>query len=168
VRVLSPPEALAGELSTESVASPEKAKKIVKRYEEQRKSWSVGTFNLDETDPSNYDMVISLAQIDPDEAVKTIADTAGYRKFQPMTYSVKCLKDKELAGRVRVLLMNKFPDVKVKADGSTVVVETKAVKREKRKRTEAIKELAGSVEGVSYVEVHVATDIFRQAAESAR
>ena len=85
-----------------------------------------------------------------------------------MTYSLKCMRDKELAGRVRVLLMERFPDVKVTADGSTVVVETKAVKREKRKRTEAIKELAGSIEGVKYVEVHVATDIFRQAAESAR
>lgn len=168
VRVLSDPEVLGRELSSEAAASAEKRKKMLKRYEDQRRSWSLDAFNLDETDPSNYDMVISLAQIDPDEAVKTIVDTAGYRKFQPMTYSLKCLRDKELAGRVRVLLMERFPDVKVMADGGTVVVETKAVKREKRKRTEAIKELAGSVEGVSYVEVHVATDIFRQAAESAR
>ncbi|HDZ23395.1 MAG: hypothetical protein DRN37_03045 [Thermoplasmata archaeon] len=168
VRVLSEPESLARELFSEALTSPDKARKIIKRYEEQRKNWSLSAFNLDETDPSNYDMVISLAQIDPDEAVKTIVDTAAYRKFQPMTYSIRCLQDKELASRVRVVLMEKFPDVKVTADRGTVVVETKAVKREKRKRTEAIKELAGSVEGVRYVEVHVTTDIFRQAAESAR
>jgi hypothetical protein len=168
VRVLSDPGALATELSLEANASPEKVKKMLKRREEQRRNWSLDTFNLDETDPSNYDMVISLSQIDPDEAVKTIVDMAGYRKFKPMTYSIKCLRDKELACRVRVLLMERFPDAKVTADGRTVVVETKAVKREKRKRTEAIKELASGVEGVGYVEVHVATDIFRQAAESAR
>ncbi len=168
VRVLSDPQVLGRELSLEASAVPEKVKKMLKRHEEKSRKWSLDAFNLDETDPSNYDMVISLAQIDPDEAVKTIVDMAGYRKFQPMTYSIKCLKDKELAGRVRVLLMERFPDVKVTADGSTVVVETKAVKREKRKRTEAIKELAGGIEGVNYVEVHVATDIFRQAAESAR
>jgi len=168
VRVLSDPEVLARELSSDAGHPPDKVKKMLKRYEEQQKNWSLGTFNLDETDPSNYDMVISLTQIDPDEAVKTIVDIAGYRKFQPMTYSIRCLQDKELAGRVRVVLMEQFPDVRVIADRSTVVVETKAVKREKRKRTEAIKELAGSIEGVKYVEVHVATDIFRQAAESAR
>jgi len=168
VRVLSDPDVLARELSSEAGASPDKVKKLLKRHEAQRKSWSLEAFNLDETDPSNYDMVISMGQIDPDEAVKTIADMAGYRKFQPMTYSIKCLKDKELASRVRVVLMERFPDVRVLADGSTVVVETKAVKREKRKRTEAIKELAGGVEGVGYVEVHVANDILRQAAESAR
>ena len=168
VRVLTDPEVLGRDLASEATSSPDRAKKMLKRHEEQCRSWSLDAFNLDETDPSNYDMVISLAQIDPDEAVKTIVDTAGYRKFQPMTYSIKCLQDKELASRVRVPLMERFPDVKVTADGSTVVVETKAVKREKRKRTEAIKELAGSIEGVGYVEVHVATDIFRQAAESAR
>jgi len=168
VRVLADSGALARELSLEAGASPERVKKVLKRHEEQRRRWSRDAFNLDETDPSNYDMVISLSQIDPDEAVKTIVDTAGYRKFKPMTYSIKCLRDKELAGRVRVLLMERFPDVKVTADGKTVVVETKAVKREKRKRTEAIKDLVSGIEGVGYVEVHVATDIFRQAAESAR
>lgn len=168
VRVLSDPGTLVQKLSSEMGASPDKVKKLQKKNEAHRKKWSLEAFNLDETDPSNYDIIISLSQIDPDEAVKTIADMAGYRKFQPMTYSIKCLKDKELASRVRVVLMERFPDVRVQADGSTVVVETKAVKREKRKRTESIKELAGAVEGVGYVEVYIANDIFRQASESAR
>ena len=168
VRVLSAPEELGSRLSSESGGSEEKMKKLVKRREAQRKRWSLEAFDLDETDPSNYDMVISLSQIDPDEAVKTIADMTVYRKFQPMTYSIKCLRDKELASRVRIALMERFPDVRVQADAGTIVVETKAIKREKQKRTEAIKELAGGITGVGYVEVHVANDIFRQAAESSR
>jgi cytidylate kinase len=168
VRVLSDPEELASQLSSEAGGSAEKVKKLLKRQDAQRKRWSLEAFDLDETDPSNYDMVINLSQIDPDEAVKTIADMTAYRKFQPMTYSVKCLRDKELASRVRMVLMERFSDVRVQADGSTIVVETKAIKREKQKRTEAIKELAGGIAGVGYVEVHVANDIFRQAAESSR
>ncbi|MCJ7685940.1 MAG: cytidylate kinase-like family protein [Desulfobacteraceae bacterium] len=168
VRVLSDPEELASQLSSEAGGSAEKMKKLLKREDAQRKRWSIETFNLDETDPSNYDVVINLSQIDPDEAVKTIADMTAYRKFQPMTYSSKCLKDKELASRVRLVLMERFSDVRVQADGSTIVVETKAIKREKQKRTEAIKELAEGVEGVGYVEVHMTNDIFRQAAESSR
>jgi cytidylate kinase len=168
VRVLADPDELARQLSSGQGLAPEKAKKQVKRLETQQKRWSLDAFGRDETDPANYDIVISLSQIDPDEAVQTIAGMTAYRKFQPMTYSIKCLKDKELSGRVRVALIDRFPDVKVQADGSTVIVETKAIKREKQKRTEAIKAIAKDVEGVSYVEVHVATDIFRDAAESAR
>ena len=168
VRVLSNPRELFRRLSSETIAAPSKMKKRAKQEEAKQKRWSLEAFNLDETDPSNYDMVISLSQIDPDEAVKTIADMTVYRKFQPMTYSIKCLKDKELAGRVRVELLKQFFDIIVQADGSTVVVETQAVKREKQKRTEAIKALAGAVGGVDRVDVHVTDDIFRQAAESSR
>lgn len=168
VRVLSDPEKLAGQLSSEAGGSVEKIKKLLKRREEERKRWSLETFDLDETDPSNYDMVISLKQIGPDEAVKNIAGMTAYRKFQPMTYSIKCLRDKELASRVRVALMDQFPDVRVRADDSTIVVETKAIRKEKQKRIETIKELARGVEGVGYVEVHVANNLFRQTAESSR
>jgi cytidylate kinase len=168
VRVLTEPEELVRQLSQDGGGTPDKSRKTIKRLEAQQRKWSLEAFDLDETDPANYDMVISLSQIDPDEAVRTIAELSGYRKFQPMTYSIKCLKDKELALRVRVALMERFPDVRVQANGSTIVVETKAIKREKQKRTEAIKELAGGVVGVDYVEVHVANDIFRQAAESSR
>jgi hypothetical protein len=42
------------------------------------------------------------------------------------------------------------------------------LKREKRKRAEKIKELAGAIPGVNYVEVHVIHDLLRQAAESFR
>jgi len=112
-------------------------------------------------------MVISLSQIEPDEAVKAIVETVSYRKFQSMTYSIKCLKDKELSIRVKLALMEKYNDVDVTADGATVVVRTKALKREKRKKTENIRALAGQIPGVSYVEVHVVRDIFRQAAETA-
>jgi len=164
VRVLSDPEELASQLSSESGGSLEKMKKLLKRQDVQRKRWSLEAFDLDETDPSNYDMVISLSHIDPDEAVKTIADMIAYRKFQPITYSTKCLRDKELASRVRIVLIERFPDVRVQADDSTIIVETKAIKREKQKRIEVIKELAGGVKGVNYVEVHVANNIFRQAA----
>jgi len=168
VRVLSDPQQLFRQVSAETGVTSEKMKKRLKREAERQRSWSLEAFGLDETDPSNYDMVISLSQIDPDEAVKTIADMTAYRKFQPMSYSNKCLADKALAGRVYVALIERFPDVTVQADGRAVVVETQSIKREKQKKVETIKDLAAGVEGVGEVDVHVVTDIFRQAAESLR
>ena len=58
--------------------------------------------------------------------------------------------------------------MRVKARNGTLIVETMALKREKRKKTRAIKESAEKIPGVEYVEVHAFNDIFRQAAESFR
>lgn len=168
VRFLAEPQALACEVSSQERVTVERAAAILKRRESERRRWSLKAFRQDETDPSLYDLVINLSQIDPEEAVKTVADTAAYRKFRPMSYSVKCMKDKELASKVRATLIGRFPGVRVRADGATIVVETNGLRRERRKKAEAIKGLAGKIEGVGYVEVHVVNDIFRQAAESFR
>ena len=168
IRILADPQKLAGEISSGKTPSFEKASALLKRRERFRRRWSLAAYRVDETDPSVYDMVISLTRIDPDEAVKSIVETTGYRKFKPMTYSLKCLKDKALAGKVRVALIDRFPDVRVQADGSSVVVQTKALEREKQKRTEVIRKLAGDIPEVAAVEVQILPDIFRKAAESFR
>jgi cytidylate kinase len=168
IRILADPQKLAGEISSGKTPSIEKASALLKSRERFRRRWSLDAYRVDETAPSVYDMVISLARIDPDEAVKSIVETTRYRKFKPMTYSLKCLKDKALAGKVRVALIDRFPDVRVQADGSSVVVQTKALEREKQKRSEAIRKLAGEIPEVAAVEVQILPDIFRKAAESFR
>lgn len=121
----------------------------------QRKKWSLTAFNYDETDLSRYDLVINLDQIDPVEAVRTITGAVEYRRFQVMTYSMKCLSDLALAAKVNEALLKSMTDVSVQARDGSVIVSTKSGKREKRKKIETIKKLAGSIEGVNYVEVHV-------------
>ncbi|MFH1123120.1 MAG: cytidylate kinase-like family protein [Pseudomonadota bacterium] len=168
VRILADPEEFTRQIAAREGVPPDRAAKFLKRRESYRKRWSLDAFRQDETNPSLYDLVINLSQIDLEQAVKTIVETVGYWKFRPMTYSEKCMKDMELAARVRATLIRHFPDVRVRADGATVVVEIKGLRRERQKRAEAIKSLAGEIQGVGYLEVHVAEDIFRQAAESFR
>jgi len=168
VRILVDPDERAKLVADQENITFEKAKKIVRQQEKQRKRWSLESFNLDETDPSLYDMMINISQIDPEEAVGMISTATGYRKFKPMTYSIKCMQDRELAARVRAALLRNFPDAKVEARDGAVVVRIKALKREKHKKTLSIKDQVGKIPGVHYVEVHVINDIFRQAAESGR
>ena len=85
-----------------------------------------------------------------------------------MTYSIKCIHDIELAARVSAALLERFPDVRVHASSGVVVVKTTALKREKKKRANIIREVAGGIPGVEYVEVHVINDFFRQSAASFR
>lgn len=168
VLILADTEQLLRQSASWKGISKKETRKLIDRHTSYRRRWSMDAFELDETDPSQYDLTISLSQIDSDEAVKIIGETITYRRFNPMTYSIKCLQDLELAARVRAALLEHFPNVKVRANSGTLVVETAALKREKRKRAEAIKALAGKIPGVEYVEVHVRNDIFRQAAESFR
>lgn len=81
-----------------------------------------------------------------------------------MTYSLKCLADLALAAKVNAALLKSMSDVKAQARDGSVIVLTKALRPQKRKKIAAIKELAGNVEGVSYVEVHVKKNILGEAA----
>jgi cytidylate kinase len=175
VRVLADPSELIRAMVRERGVSAEKAAKDTKHEEALRRRWSLDHYRVDETAPSLYDLVIDLsrmvpeeARMTPEEAVKMIIESSSHPKFKPMTYSVKSVKDMELASRVRVALVDHFPDVIVEADGVTVVVKTAAVPREKGKKVEAIEKLVRGIPGVGHVEVHVANDIIRQAAESFR
>lgn len=168
VRILSDVEKRVNHLVSQNKISPDRARKILEQEKQASRSWSMEAFRLDETDPSQYDLVIGLSQIDHEEAVKIIKETVGYARFRAMTYSIQCMEDLALASKVRAMLLERFPGARVQANRGTLIVETLALKREKEKKAKAIKEMAGKIPGVQYVEVHVINDFFRQAAESFR
>jgi len=131
----------------------EKTGKHLKRQERDRKRICLHVFDRNEADASIYDMVINLSRMNLDEAIQTIVNATSFRKFQSMTYSINCLKNKELECRVRMKLLDRFPNARVQADGNTVNVRIKPNIGDKRKRIEEVKEQAWSVEGVTNVKV---------------
>lgn len=168
VRVLADSKDRAAELAKQKSISPEKAAKLLKQEDEARRRWSQECFKLDETDPELYDMVFNLASLEPAKAVDIICDAAGYSKFQAMTYSRKYLADKTMASKVLEKLMHRFPDIQVQVSDGNVVAQVQSLKRDQRKKQEAVRDMASQVPGVNYVEVHVIRDFFGQAAESGR
>lgn len=138
---------------------PDKAKKDCAVQCRHRKKWSMAAYGCDETDLSRYDLVINLGQIAPDEAVKTITHAAAFRKFQVMTYSIKCLANLALSARVTAVLLETMSDIRVESHDGSVVIFTKSSNRNKLSKIAKIKELAGKVEGVNFVEVHVKRNI---------
>ena len=108
VRVVADSQELIHQIMREKGLSQEKAEKELKRVEELRKRWSLDIYRMDETAPSVYDLVVDLSRITLEDAVGMIVTTSSRRKFKPMTYSVRCLKDLELASRVRVALLRLF------------------------------------------------------------
>lgn len=154
IQVLGDPAGRSSRVVGEKMASPRKTQKLLERERAQRARWSVESFGIDECSPSIYDMVISLGQIGKDKVVEIIQDMAGYRKFQPMTYSRRCLQNLATASKVRTALLPRFPEIRVTAEGDKAIVRVKCAKRQKLKAAEAIKEIAGAIAGIGLVEVH--------------
>ena len=168
VRILADPEGHINRLISETNVTLKRAQKLLQKEHQFRRQWSLDAFGQDETDPTMYDLIISLSQIDSEEAVHLITETAKYRKFRPSTYSIKRMHDLALERRVYLELIDDFPDVRVNSRDGTVVVETLGLEREKKNKIAVIKERVGTIPGVSYIEVHVIRDLIRQAAESFR
>lgn len=168
VRIINEPEQRAEQLAQAEGVSVEKARKMVQRGTKDERRWSEEAYNLDQTDASLYDMVISLGTLEMDKAVEIISDTVGYRKFQPMTYSRKLMQDKALAAGVRLALMEQFPDIRVEASDGTVVAYIQSLKKDQRKKQEMVRQIAGELPGVRHVEVHIIRDLVGQAAQSSR
>lgn len=134
------------------------------RKERQRDKWALAAWDRRESDPRLYDQVINLDQIKPGEVISNVAATLAYPRFKPMTYSRNNLTDRALAAKVKNVLLKNLTDIHVHAQNGTVVVTTTCLKREKTKKIAAIKDIAGQVEGIGYLEVHWNVDPVNEAA----
>lgn len=168
VRLLVNADQEAENLARQRGVSVPRAAKSIQTAIRKQEQWALTAYSVDDSDSSMYDLVINLGQIEPDEAVRTITGAIAYRKFKPMTYSRKSLAEIALAAKVKTKLLESLSDIRVQARDGKVVVTSKALKRERQKKAAAIKEMAGQVEGVDFVEVHLINYVIREAAESFR
>lgn len=140
--------------------SEEKARRIITRLDEQQRKWGKAVYGIDVTNPIFYDLVINVGHIaadDTEDAVETIIETAGHKKFHPNTYSMNCMQNIALSCRVKAALVERDPKIEVKSDKGNVFVYTRKMKRKSQKqildfKIEILK--LGGVENVQNVEVY--------------
>ena len=116
-------------------------------------------------DSNLYDLVINIGHMgvdDAEDAVETIATTAMHQKYQPMTYSLNCMKNIALSCRVKATYMNSYPKMEVKSHKGTVYVFTGASKRKKQDQLIELKQDIMKLAGVDHVEVYVEKEIFER------
>ena len=164
VRILEEPTQRAAELARARGLPPQRAAKLLESRDRARRRWSGKVFGSDETDPAGYDMVLALGTLEVEQAVELIREAAHYPRFQAMTYSRQCLRDKALASRVRGELLPRFPAIQVRASDGTVVARMPGLGYGQSKKREVVRQLAMEVPGVNYVEVHL-NKLFGQPAQ---
>ncbi len=129
-------------------------RKIIDKTNFIRTGSSNNIFIYDENDSSFYDIALNLEKIGLENIVDTITTMAKNRKFKPMTYSRKMLKDLILASKLRVLLLPRFIDFQVETKDGTAIVTIKCTKRQKAKIAGEIKVIANAIPDIKFVEVH--------------
>lgn len=143
--------------------SQDKARKAVTKEDEQLKKWVEAVYNIDVADPNLYDLVINVGHIkgdDVEDALETIISTVEHKKFQPMTYSLRCMKNVAMSCCVRATLADIDPKMQVKSDEGTIYIYTKAVKKKAQDKVLEMKQKVMRLEGVKHVEVYIDYDLF--------
>jgi hypothetical protein len=128
-----------------------RAQDLLLKEGERKRKWFTEVFGVDGADTSAFDLVINLTQIGVDSACKTIGQTARDVQFRPVTYSIRTIRDHELACRIRARLIKDYPDVEVKARDGEVSIRSKPLTKDRKNRANSVRSLVLGMEGVTYV-----------------
>jgi hypothetical protein len=157
VRILADIEdRVAEEVKREGI-SPEKARYILQKDDEERRRWGIQVYGTDTWDSRLYDMVLNIKTLTVDDAVDILSGVVAKPRFQTTPRAQKIVDDLALATRVQATLAKIAPRLAVIADGGTVFIrnaeETSALSEEAIAEIQA---MAARIEGVEKVQIDAA------------
>ncbi|MES0396774.1 MAG: cytidylate kinase-like family protein [Syntrophobacteria bacterium] len=149
---------VAKEMKQEKI-SAEKASRILKKDDKERRRWSQHLYGIDTWDPSLYDVVLNIATLTVEDAVDIIVHTAKLPCFQMTPESQEILANVALAAQVQAALVKSYPKIDVCAENGVIYVSAEGpLIQEKRIRSELNKS-AQKIAGVKEVKVLFETTI---------
>ena len=142
------------EMERENI-SAEEALYVLKKDDHERRQWGIRLFGVDTWDSSLYDLVIHIHKITVENAVDIICYTAGLDQFKTTPESQKDLDDLVLAARVKSVLVNTCPSVRVSAKSGVVYVDTQVGPSVAKPLAEELKIQAEGISDVKEVRINV-------------
>lgn len=123
--------------------------------------WFQTMYGVNMEDPNLYDLCVNLWHMNESESADIIMNTLNQKRFTPMTYSIKLMKDLQLAFRVKTKLIQEMPDIQVKSHDSNVYLYSRAFKRGRKKAVDT-KHKVMWMDGVDYVEIYTDPKSFQK------
>jgi cytidylate kinase len=123
------------------------------RSNHRKLKWFKKIYQARMEDPNLYDLTLNLAHMETSEGAEIIINTLRQSRFRPMTYSMNCMCNLDLACQVRSAWVAQLPDLEVKAHDGTVYVYSKAFNKNSPKKALEVKESVMRMQDVNYVEV---------------
>jgi cytidylate kinase len=150
-------------IQTHKLQGKVEAQDRIYKEDEELKGWGKSILGFDIADSSRYDLVINLGQMgadDTEDAIETILNTAQHKKFQPMTYSLNCMKDIALSLQVKASFSDLDPKMEIRSERGTVFLFSKTFKRKKKDLVLSFRSDVMKVEGVKNIEIYSNKEVF--------
>jgi cytidylate kinase len=135
--------------------------KGIKIKEDNYRSWVQYLYGADISDSSLYDMTLNVGNLNLDEAIDSILHTVGHERFQPMTFSLGCVRDQVVSSRVKAYLVDLDPRAEIKSKEGMVYVYSRGSRFNRKNHARKIKEELIRLEGVKQVEVYCQRELFK-------
>lgn len=142
------------EMEREGISEKEAAR-ILRKDDQERRSWSKSLYGIDTWDSSIYDMVIHIHKITADDAADIICHAVGLEHFRTTPQSQKAIDDLVVAAEVKATLIDLKPDVEVSAQNGDVRVKAEAPESLETTLIEQMKKAARAVPGVKKVRINI-------------
>jgi cytidylate kinase len=133
----------------------EKAFKVLKKDDDERRKWTLSLWGRDPWDPALYDLVIHVHRIKTGDAVDIICHAAGLEHFKTTPESQKAVDDLLLAAQVKTKLVPELPGCTVTAKDGSVRVDLEGDVAKEPRFVDQVKRLAGDTPGVKDIRVNV-------------
>jgi cytidylate kinase len=143
---------VAEEMKQEKI-SAEKASRILKKDDKERRRWSQHLYGIDTWDPSLYDVVLNIDTLTVDDAVDIIVHTAQLPCFQMTPESKEILANVALAAQVQAALVKAYPKIDVCAENGVIYVSAEGPLIQEKRITSELNNVAQEIAGVKEVKV---------------
>ena len=154
---------VANRVKREAGVTAGEAEKTLLKEDRQRASLAKQVFGVDDEDTNLFDLLVNTSQVDVDTAVEIITNTVKLSRYQPMTYSIRCMENLELSLRARAGLVELDPDVEVEVDNGNVRVRSRVRGVVGKKKLSEMRQRVAALEGVKAVEIETVEDTFGRA-----
>lgn len=135
--------------------SEEKALKLLRKDDEERRRWTLTVWGKDPWDPLLYDLVIHLHRITVEDAIDLICHTVGLKDFETTAESQQAVDDLLLAAQVKVRLIEGCPQCVVTAQDGSVYVGLQADLVQESLWIEKVKKMSEGTPGMKDIRVNV-------------
>ena len=154
VRIVAPDRQRIALAAESEGLSERKAERHVASGDERERLVAEVLFGKDVT-AEGFDLQVEAIAGREDDTARTIAEAMGEKRYVPMTYSKKIMREVELAHRLRSMLVDLDADASVEVIGGGVNVRAHADSAKRDKTAGVIEQRLHGIEGIEKMQVQV-------------
>ncbi|GAB6162776.1 hypothetical protein JCM12298_19360 [Desulfothermus naphthae] len=128
------------EMERENI-SADKAKKLIKKYDEARKKWAKALYGIDTNDPKLYDVIFHIDTLKVEDIVELLEQTVKRPCFQSTELSQKIFENKYIEAKIVATLVDLYPHITAYYEDDKAHIVIKDLPHKKQQIEKKIEEI---------------------------